>query len=79
MDMMMDMAPGATDPDTGSSYPAGSDPGPTGASWTTKPATSTAGPGKRVRGKRHDEHDAHNRGYQRKNASTRHGNTFPWK
>lgn len=62
MDMMMDMAPGATDPNTGASYPASSDPGTTGASWATKPATSTAGPSKRVRGKRYDEHDADNRG-----------------
>lgn len=64
MDMMMDMAPGATDPNTGASYTTCSDPRPAGASWTTKPATSTAGPGKGVRGKRHDEHDAHNSDYQ---------------
>lgn len=64
MDMMMDMAPGAADSNTGASYPASSDPGTTGASWTAKTATATAGPSKRVRGKRHDEHDAHNGGYQ---------------
>lgn len=60
--MVMDVAAGATD--TGATYPTSSDAGPAGTSWTTKPTGSTAGPGKGVRGKRHDEHDAHNGGYQ---------------